>query len=497
MVTAPSQADLEKVGRAIERRVAIDPSLHDFVTAEPRTALALARYSIKLINSGDPAPACEMLEMALLLQPEEPVIWYSLGMAQAATGAHEGAVASYRRSLALDARQPQVQASLGFSAAQAQSYDEAADAYEQALALDPRLVHLRQDLGVVRIRQRRYADGVAELRRAVVAAGEGDAGLFANLAVALFQSGEVKEAAASYARARALDPAFTGAREYGAFVAFIDGLLSGGIEAGLAAYRGAAGVATVDRLGLFKAALAYLVGQGWSKETAEVARAWSDLAPDDPEPAFALQAATGETTVDRAPRDYIVSHFDSFADSFDQKLVGELGYHVPETLTRFLRDEIGVTGGLRILDLGCGTGLSGLPLRPLASRLVGIDLAPRMIEKARARGIYDDLAVGEVLDHLGAVAAGYDLIVAADLVIYFGDLAPLLQAAHRALAPGGLLALSAETVPGQGWALLPSGRFAHSEAYLDSLAAPLFRVRGRQATVVRFEGRRSRRDLSL
>jgi predicted TPR repeat methyltransferase len=305
----------------------------------------------------------------------------------------------------------------------------------------------------------------------------------------LFQSGSVAEAAAAYGRVRALDPSLAGAREYGAFVAFVERLLSASVEEALAAYRAIAGVAMPDRPALFKAALAYLVGQGMSAPAAAVARAWSAISPDDPEPAFALQAASGDSTIARAPGAYIVSHFDSFADSFDQKLVGELNYRVPDTLADFVRTHLDPAARLRVLDLGCGTGLSGVPLKPFAARLIGVDLAPRMIEKARARRIYDELVTAEILDYLAMSGEPFDLIVAADLVIYFGDLVPLLQQALRALRPGGLLALSAELCAGSGWSLLPSGRFAHSEPYLRSLTSLGFNLRDTLPTIVRFEGK--------
>jgi predicted TPR repeat methyltransferase len=486
-VAGPSQQDIEKVAHALERRIAVDPRLQDLLTAEPRTALALTRYWIQLANAGQSAPAREMLEMALLLQPDEPIIWYSLGMVQNAAGAHRDAVESYRRSVALEPRQAEAWSGIGFALAQLEEYEPASEAYGRALAIKPDLARVRHDLGVVRLRQRRYTEAVGELRQAAMHESA-DAALFANLAVALFQSGAVTEAAEAYERVRALDPSLAGTRENRAFVAFIERVMSGSVDGALIAYRANAEVATIDRPALFKAALAYLVGQGWSDHAAAVARAWLTVSPDDPEPAFALLAAKGDRRVDRAPEAYIVSHFDSFADSFDQKLVGELNYRVPETLAQFLRRHIARPSGLRILDLGCGTGLSGVPLRPLASELVGVDLAPRMIEKARARRLYDTLAVGEVLAFLAAADRPFDVVVAADLVIYFGDLAPLVAAARRVLEAGGLLALSAETCAGEGWSLLPSGRFAHSLAYLDSLAGDGMRVRDVLPTTVRFEG---------
>src|SRR3546814_9485717 len=60
----------------------------------------------------------------------------------------------------------------------------------------------------------------------------------------------------------------------------------------------------------------------------------------------------------------------------------------------------------RILDLGCGTGLSGVPFRSYASRLDGIDLASGMIENAARRGSYDTLTQGEIHEGLDALPLG-------------------------------------------------------------------------------------------
>jgi predicted TPR repeat methyltransferase len=487
-VAGPSQEDIDKVQRALERRVAVDPKLEQILAAEPRTALALARYGMQLANEGEGEAGCEMLEMAVLLQPEEPILWYGRGMVQGTAGAYRDAVESYRRALRFEPGLAQAWAGLAFALAQLEAHEDAAEAYGAALAIDPSQVRLRRDLGIVRLRQRRYEDAVRELR-AAESQDRGDASLYSNLAVALFQSGAVKEAAAAYARVRALDPSLADIRENSAFVAFIDALLADSVDTAVTAYSIMAGVPRPDRRALYKAAIAYLVGQGWSESAASVAEAWAAMDPADPEPAFALKAASGDSAVRRAPGDYIVSLYDSFADSFDEKLVGELNYRIPDRLVAFIRPHLPPDAALDILDLGCGTGLSGVPLKALAKRLVGVDLSPRMIEKARARALYDALAVGEVLDYLGSHAAEFDLVTAADVVIYFGDLAPLFAGAAEALRPGGWFVLSAESCAGSGWTLLPSGRFAHSQPYLESLAPPAFALRASMPTHIRFEGK--------
>ena len=57
-----------------------------------------------------------------------------------------------------------------------------------------------------------------------------------------------------------------------------------------------------------------------------------------------------------------------------------------------------------ILDAGCGTGLAGKKLREKASRLVGVDISPKMLIKAEEKGIYDELVEMELVTFLFILA---------------------------------------------------------------------------------------------
>jgi predicted TPR repeat methyltransferase len=132
------------------------------------------------------------------------------------------------------------------------------------------------------------------------------------------------------------------------------------------------------------------------------------------------------------------------------------------------------TAPLDVLDLGCGTGLCGPVLRPMARTLAGVDLSAAMVEKARARGVYDRLDVGDLVAFMRASGRCYDLLVAADVFIYLGDLSPAFEAAAGCLRPGGggMLAFSAEAGTGERYAMGPkTRRFTHAEPYLRRLAA--------------------------
>lgn len=174
-----------------------------------------------------------------------------------------------------------------------------------------------------------------------------------------------------------------------------------------------------------------------------------------------------------APTPYVRGLFDSYAEDFDRHLLGALRYEVPERLTRGLADHGPFE---RALDIGCGTGLCGPHLRPLARHLVGVDLSRPMLEKASALGCYDELRLADATEHLHAQAARgphYDLLVAADVFIYVGALDPLFAAARVATRAGALFCFSAEEpeAPELDVQLLPSLRYAHGEAYLRRVAA--------------------------
>jgi len=125
------------------------------------------------------------------------------------------------------------------------------------------------------------------------------------------------------------------------------------------------------------------------------------------------------------------------------------------------------------LDLGCGTGLCAPYLKPLTGELTGVDLSRQMLEKARALGLYERLVHADIVSHMTQTDERHDLVTAADVFIYVGDLAPVFSALDRVLEPGGIFCFSAETAADENadFELLPSLRYAHSERYLRELAA--------------------------
>jgi predicted TPR repeat methyltransferase len=177
-----------------------------------------------------------------------------------------------------------------------------------------------------------------------------------------------------------------------------------------------------------------------------------------------LAAAARGDSPPAPPDGFVAATYDGYAPRFEAHLVGDLGYRGPALLREALGDE----RATRALDLGCGTGLVGAEVRDLVDTLDGVDLSAGMIAEAQKRGIYHSLRIGDLRAYLEADGEPYDLIVSADVLIYFGDLAPVLAAAARRLAPRGRFAFTVEkhTDP-DGWRLAPWARYVHGRAYVE------------------------------
>lgn len=189
----------------------------------------------------------------------------------------------------------------------------------------------------------------------------------------------------------------------------------------------------------------------------------------------------GDTPV-KAPDAYVATLFDQHADVFDNVLVDQLDYCVP-LLVRQRLQALEIGPFRRVLDLGCGTGLTGGALRDMAEDITGVDLSENMVEIAHEKDLYETLYVAEAVDFLDDNDdEPFDLIVATDVLPYMGALEALFFGAVDNLVPGGLLIFSSETLPddvftGRPYMVGPHQRFAHSDAYLrDRLSATGFAV---------------------
>lgn len=312
---------------------------------------------------------------------------------------------------------------------------------EQALALDPGEGVFLANHGVTLAAAGRLAEAVRVLS-AAASRRPGDAVTLRNLGQALSEMGDPEAALIPLEHALALDPEHPDPWLALAHVRHQLGDIDGAAEAAMA---------TIERAG---------------------------DAPGRAAQAAFLLSALGRTAVpDRAPAAYVRDLFDAFAVRFDDQLVARLQYRAPDLLAGLL-GELGVpaTGGLCVLDLGCGTGLSGVPLKSFAARLEGLDLSPGMLAEAAKRApLYDALHEADLLAWLPGQAGRFDLIVAADVLCYLGDMRAPLEAIRAALAPGGIAAFSLEegAADDPAYALGAAMRYRHQAEAVQQLAEAL------------------------
>jgi predicted TPR repeat methyltransferase len=172
---------------------------------------------------------------------------------------------------------------------------------------------------------------------------------------------------------------------------------------------------------------------------------------------------------------YVRALFDQYAPRFDDALTEGLVYRGPQLLLEAVARARGVSAAFgSVLDLGCGTGLAGAAFRRQAAHLAGVDLSPGMVAEARAKGIYDRLETGDLIEFLGAAPAArqyYDLVIAADVFVYLFDLVPVARAVAKVLNPGGLFAFTVETHAGDGVDLGDKLRYRHGAAHVRAAVA--------------------------
>ncbi len=260
------------------------------------------------------------------------------------------------------------------------------------------------------------------------------------------------------------------------------------LPAAIGEFQRAARLSPDDGRPHWRIAKLWLAAGETDKAEAEAALALS-MGGADPQAVADLRAqAAAMRGAARADAGYVRQLFNQFAADYDTRMRGRLGYAAPSILRDLAQYLIDPTARFDVLDLGCGTGLSGIAFKPIARRLVGVDLAPRMLAQARALGIYDVLVEGDV-EALPVEAQGpFDIVVAADVLVYLGDLTKLFAGVRARLRDDSLWLFTTERGEDRDFELGPKRRYRHGERYLRGLAvAHGFDVASLVECVTRYE----------
>ncbi len=223
-----------------------------------------------------------------------------------------------------------------------------------------------------------------------------------------------------------------------------------------------------------------------------------ELDPENESARYLLQVTGRLPAPEAAPVGYIQKVFDDCADKFEKTLVDKLSYRTPEALFNLVKPSL--APGMDILDLGCGTGLGAEFYRPYARLLAGMDASGKMLEIAKNKGVYDRLFLADILAPWDMDGLSFDLIYSSDVFVYFGRLDTVLAHIKKHLHPGGMVAFSVEHAEqdNEDWILGQSGRYAHTERYIDGqLEKSGFHILEKAFTVLRKEGKHDVRGMLI
>ena len=407
----------------------------------------------------------------------------AIGVAYQKHGQLAEAAQIYRRVLEAAPGHPDALHFSGVLAHQEGRSEEAVSLIERSLAADPEQADCHSNLGIVH-RDCGRLEAAADAYRRAIAINPAHANAYSNLGVVLRALGRPEESEAAYRRAIEIEPAHIGAyHNLGTLLASV-----GRTKEAVVCYCKVTTLSANQPETRRLLAMAHCT-LGETDKAVAIFEEWLAAEPDNPVAAHMLAACSGRAVPARASDAFVERIFDVFASSFDTKLEA-LSYRAPAIVGALVADA-GLTRDRRldVLDAGCGTGLCGPLVAPYARTLTGVDLSARMLAQAQEKGVYDELVKGELTAFLAARPGAYDLIVSADTLVYFGDLAAVIAATARALRPGGLFIFTVEAwemtseagsgdaagndVRGgfPGYALLNHGRYAHAQAYVERLLA--------------------------
>ncbi len=411
-------------------------SLPTQVASDP--ARVHGELGLLLLQQQRHGQALAELSAAIGIAPNNPIWLSARAIVHEQVGEIQEALLDASRAVELDAKNPSLAELMGRLLERVFRYDLASLCYADAIKLDPN-----------------------------------NQGYFEMLARALARNGDTDAAIEVLTN---LDQANPQTDHYAIALADVQIFASRPLDAVATAQR------TVDR-GVRTALLYRCLGNAqflagnWA-EAAAAFRTSLEIDPSDQYIRHMLAVASHERP-DRASDQYVRSVFDAYAEYYEAALLTNLQFRVPSLLVNellrlrpALKPANGVAHKLNaILDLGCGTGLSGALLHEHCVRLKGIDLSPNMVAKARAKGIYGELEVGEIVEQMRVDPRKYDLIQASDVLVYFGKLETLFQAVHDSLEPSGLFLFSVETRDGlEEYELSETARYRHAQAYVEQVA---------------------------
>ncbi|MES2069520.1 MAG: tetratricopeptide repeat protein [Pseudomonadota bacterium] len=437
---------------------------------QPDNFDALHLSGVLARQTGRPQAALDLIRQAIQINPHQAAAYCNAGAALQDLQRPQEALASYDQALQIRPDYALALNNRGNALRNLLRYDEALASYQQAIAVKPDYAEAYNNHGSVLHRQHRYEAALLSYRRALQL-NPVLADAWNNQGIALHALHAYEDAVASYEQALLIKPDYAEAycnrgMALQKLRRFQQALDSYEQTLRLQPQYANAHVHRADSLRAL----------GRNSEAIAAYRKALEHGANAGQINYALAALGAAPAPAASPAAYVKELFDQYAGHFEQHLLQGLQYRTPALLVDAVRQTAreatvpATPAAWNIVDLGCGTGLCGPLLKPLAGRLVGVDISPNMLEQAAQKGLYDELVYGEIAGFLRQQRDCYDLVLAADVFVYIGDLAEVFAGARQGLKSGGIFGFSVEESDGDDIVLRASRRFAHSPSYLRKMA---------------------------
>ena len=421
------------MGNALKEQGKLDEAIVSYQKAlslKPDYAEAYNNMGNALKGQGKLDEAIVFFNKALSLTPDYAEAYNNMGNALQEQGKLDEAIVSCQKALSLTPDYAEAYNNMGNALQEQGKLEEAIVSYQKALSLKPDYAEAYNNMGNALKGQDKLDEAIVSYQKALSVKPD-YAEAYNNKGNALKGHGKLDEAIVSYQKALSLKPDYA------------------------EAYNNM-GNALKEQEKLDEAIVSYQ-------------KALS-LKPDYADASHLLSSLTGKTT-NSAPTEYVENLFDGYASKFDQSLVVDLEYRIPKLLTDIIIKEHGSGTLGSVLDLGCGTGLTGLEIKDFCSNLEGIDLSKKMLELANAKNVYDQLSHSDIIEYLSNEELNFDYFISSDVFVYMGELSDVFRLIKSKNKRAGKLVFSTEHTELDGFKLEKTGRYSHSKTYIEELCA--------------------------
>ncbi len=456
------------LANVLKKNGQLESALSHYKTAlywEPHYAEAHNNCGTLFFKQKKYAEAQQHYAQAIHLKPDYLEAHFNLGLLFLAQTEKEAAILQFNQVLMLDPHSIQAHWHLATIYWQQNNLEKVATHYQTLFELIPHSAELLNNLGALALKQNQLETAIDYFKQALVIEPKHKA-CRNNLAASLLQKNEFKESIWHYCLYLNLEPQDKEALYNRAQGLMLTGQLNEAMQ-DLKKILELDDTAIDTRCNLAAIYLKLDDKDAAIKSYEEVL----NQQKKHPIASYMLSALKQRSIPSSPPLEYVKNLFDNYAFQFDSHLQEVLQYKTPKLLHEQISPFLKVKK-YKILDLGCGTGLSSEPFIEIAETLTGIDISKKMLIHAKAKNYYDELIENDILSGLTELKKAYDLILCIDTLVYFGELDELFSKIVSHLEPNGLFSFSIELANKSVISYhLQTGRYQHTCTYIEKIAA--------------------------